>query len=184
MIEPRLSRDTARIDGPNKRWASVTWERGEEKTLRESGFDSRPFTATRWDVNGYDTYGRSPGMDALGDVKQLQTQQREKSKAIAKFVTPPMVAPTTLKNGVATQLPGGLTYADTTQGQRAAFYPAIEVNPAGITAITNDNEDIRDRVRRAFFADVFMAFMNDVKAGSRSIRSPISTRSSSSSSGR
>lgn len=165
MIEPRLSRDTTRIDGPNKRWASVTWERGEEKTLRESGFDTRPFTATRWDVNGYDTYGRSPGMDALGDVKQLQTQQREKSKAIAKFVTPPMVAPTTLKNGVATQLPGGLTYADTTQGQRAAFYPAIEVNPAGITAITNDNEDIRDRVRRAFFADVFMAFMNDVKAG-------------------
>lgn len=164
-VEPRSLRNPNQMDGRNKRWASVYWEKGQDKPLRESGFDAKPFTATRWDVTGLDTYGRSPGMDALGDVKQLQLQQRKKAKAIDKLVDPPMVGPESLKNGVANILPGGITYADAMNGQRAAFYPAIEINPSGITAITADNEEVRDRIRKAFFADLFMAFMNDVKTG-------------------
>jgi len=164
-VEPRALRDSTKTDGKNKRWASTYWEKGRDKPLREGGFDAKPFTATRWDVTGLDTYGRSPGMDALGDVKQLQFQQRKKAKAIDKLVDPPMVGPESLKHGVASILPGGITYADALNGQRASFYPAMEINPAGITAISTDNEEIRGRIQKAFFSDLFMAFMNEVKAG-------------------
>ena len=48
-------------------------EQGDpDKILRERGYESVPFIAPRWDVVATDTYGNSPGMEALGDVKMLQ----------------------------------------------------------------------------------------------------------------
>ena len=48
----------------------------------------------RWDVTGDDSYGTwSPGLIALGDVKQLQLMQRRKAQAIEKAINPPLVGP-------------------------------------------------------------------------------------------
>jgi hypothetical protein len=48
----------------------------------------------RWDITGEDTYGTdSPGMTALGDVKQLQLQQRQRRRRSQKAVDPPLVGP-------------------------------------------------------------------------------------------
>jgi hypothetical protein len=47
--------------------------------LRESGFKRFPALCPRWHATGGDIYGNSPGMEALGDVKQLQHGQMRKS---------------------------------------------------------------------------------------------------------
>ena len=76
--------------------------------LRESGFQTFPILAPRWDVTGEDTYGTDcPGMTALGDVKQLQTMQREKAKAIKKMVDPPLVGAPELALPEDVTAPGG-----------------------------------------------------------------------------
>jgi hypothetical protein len=44
--------------------------------LEVRGFREKPFVAPRWNVESNDAYGRSPGMDALGDVIQIQVEEK------------------------------------------------------------------------------------------------------------
>ena len=157
-IEPRRDRDPDKADARNKPWRSVYWEKGGDgdKLLRESGFDRFPAAAPRWHVTGYDVYGRSPGMDALPDVKQLQLEQRRKAQSIDKLVNPPMVAPPTLQTGHANLLPGGLTYVDELgQAQGGGFRPAYQVQPR-LGEMAQDIAEVQARIRQAFYADLFL----------------------------
>lgn len=132
------------------------WEWGSTKTnlLRERGFYEQPFSCPRWDTNGNDAYGRSPGMDALGDVKQLQLEQKRKAQAIDKMVNPPMVADVAMKNEPASLLPGGVTYVPQ-MSAGVGFKPVFEVNPR-IGELMEDIKEVQDRIRRVFFNDIFL----------------------------
>lgn len=157
-VEPRRDRDPDKADARHKRYRSAYWEKGGDggKLLRESGFDRFPAAAPRWHVTGFDVYGRSPGMDALPDVKQLQLEQRRKAQAIDKLVNPPMVAPPTLQTGHANLLPGGLTYVDELgQGAGGGFRPAYQVQPR-LGEMAQDIAEVQARIRQAFYADLFL----------------------------
>jgi hypothetical protein len=84
-----------------------------------------PFIAPRWDVFGNDAYGRGPGMDALGDIKQLQVQQKRKAQAIDKMVNPPLIADVALKNEPASVLPGRRDLRPDDVGERRGFKPGV-----------------------------------------------------------
>ncbi len=58
------------------KFREVYWERGTSTTttLRIKGYNEFPAVAPRWDIVANDAYGRSPAMDALGDIKQLQVE--------------------------------------------------------------------------------------------------------------
>jgi len=164
-----------RMDSPvstQKRYRSCYYERGsmsgsppsyasevEDKFLRESGYDYFPVLAPRWEIVGEDVYGVDcPGMAALGDVKQLQLGERRVMQAIEKMVNPPMVAPTSMKRAVASILPSDITYVDERDGQKG-FRPAHEVNPR-VAELEQKQEQVRLRVRRAFFEDLFLMLAN------------------------
>jgi hypothetical protein len=154
-IEPN---DTA-IDGAagirGMPYREVYWEwgQGQDMILSRRGFHECPFIAPRWSIVGNDAYGRSPGMDALGDIKQLQVQQKRKAQAIDKMVNPPMLADVSLKNEPASLLPGGVTYIADKQGQ--GFKPAYEVNPR-LGEMTEDLKECQARVEKTFFKDLFL----------------------------
>ena len=61
--------------------------------LRESGFKTFRALCPRWATSGGDIYGNSPGMEALGDIKQLQHEQLRKSEAIDYKLRPPLQGP-------------------------------------------------------------------------------------------
>ncbi|MEC4595469.1 portal protein [Burkholderia vietnamiensis] len=134
----------------------IYWEIGssEMDLLRVRGFPECPFIAPRWDVSGNDAYGRSPAMDALGDIKQLQVEQKRKAQAIDKLVNPPMVGDVQLKNQPASLLPGGVTYVNM-NGNNVGFKPAYEINPQ-LQHMLADIEDVRKRIGDTFFADLFL----------------------------
>ena len=138
-------------------YLDVAWEWGRDQNalLQKKGFHEKPFIAARWNVNGNDAYGRSPGMDALGDVMQLQVTQKRKGQLLDKIVNPPMVAPITLKNQPATSIPGGVTYLAGTEGT-AFFKPAYEVNPQAYPAVNEDINVVQKRVQTVFFEDLFL----------------------------
>ncbi len=124
--------------------------------LRKRGYRERLAIIGRWDLVANDAYGRSPGMDALPDVKQLQLEVRRKAQAIDKHVNPPMVADIQLKNQPASLLPGGVTYVTgmSTSG-KAGFAPAYGSWSPDTKAISEDLIEIRDRIKRTFFNDLF-----------------------------
>ncbi len=164
LVEPRTERDVDSPFAKDKPFKSIIFETGNDKGtfLHEGGFDRFPVYSPRWHLTLPDVYGRSPGMDALGDVKQLQDQQKKKGQAIAKMVNPPMTAPAALKNERITTLPGDVTYVDTAQGQQG-FVPAYQVQPR-LNEFLLDIQDVRSRIRRAFYADLFLMLANDARA--------------------
>jgi hypothetical protein len=123
--------------------------------LRKRGFHECPFAATRWDITSNDAYGRGPAMDALGDCKQLQLEQKRKAQAIDKMVNPPLVADIQLKNQPASLLPGGVTYiAGMTANAKPGMAPVYTVMPP-INEMKEDLMEIRERIGKIFFNDLF-----------------------------
>lgn len=137
----------------------------EESPLRVQGFHEWPVLCPRWDVNGYEAYGRSPGMDALGDIRQLQQETKRKAQAIDKMVTPPMLADIQLRNQPASLLPGGVTYV-AGLAQNVGMKPVYQVNPP-VQELMMDIKEIQVRIRQIFFNDLFQMFQ-DLQAEPRS----------------
>jgi len=136
-------------------WREVYWElsSGSNYLLRTRGFHEKPFIAPRWDIVGNDAYGRSPGMDALGDVKMLQVEQKRKAQAIDKHVNPPMLADVSLRNEPASMIPGGVTYVSNNNG--VGFKPIYEIKP-DFQGLAADIKEVQERVKVTFFNDLFM----------------------------
>ena len=157
-IEPRADRDIRKKDSLNMPWASYYFEVGGDpnKFLRKGGFKQFPAVVPRWAVTGGDIYGNSPGMEVLGDIKQLQHEQLRKAQAIDFQTKPPLQAPTSMKNRDVEMLPGGVTFYD---GQTAGIKTAFEVN-LDLNALLMDIQDVRERVRGGFYADLFLMLAN------------------------
>lgn len=140
------------------KYVEIYWERAsaqgtnKECILRIKGFLEKPFVGLRWDVTSNDPYGRSPGMDALPAVRQLQIEQRRKAEAIDKLVRPPMVGSVSMKNEPASILPGGITY--TADPAASGFKPAFTVDPR-IQEMTQDILEVQQRVDKVFFVPLF-----------------------------
>lgn len=165
MVQPRADRDLAKVDSRNMPFASIYFEAGgnEDKYLSEGGFKRFPALCPRWVVTGNDIYGRSPGMDCLGDVKQLQHEQLRKAQAIDYQVNPPLQVPTQYKDQAHKRLPGGVMYVDSNApggGVRSAY----EVN-LRLDYLLADIQDVRERIRGAYYADLFLMMANDKRSG-------------------
>lgn len=159
LIDPRLDRDSAKLDNKNMPWRSVVVETAgsENIVLHESGYKRFPALTPRWQVTGNDVYGSNcPGMRALGGIKQLQFEHMRKMQAIDFQVNPPLQVPTSLKNQDSDFLPGGVTYYDAMGGNVAGVRSAFEVQ-LDLQALLLDVQDVRQLVRSAFFADVFLS---------------------------
>ncbi|API59630.1 phage head-tail adapter protein [Tardibacter chloracetimidivorans] len=156
-IEPRSDRDPSRRDALNMAYRSCYFEAGStpNKYLRESGMREFRVLAPRWHVTANDTYGASPAMEALGDVKQLQHEQLRKAQAIDYQTKPPIALPTSAKGQEVNMMPGGVSYYDTTGGvpggARSLFDARLDLN-----YLLQDIQDVRGRINSAFFADLFM----------------------------
>lgn len=158
LIEPNADRDPRLRGIGNMPFRSVYWDRHESVDanhgrLRAGGYTRFPALAPRWDLLWGDIYGSSPGMEALGDLKQLQNNQFRKDKLIDYRVDPPLQVPTTMR-GQGDFLPGGVSYYDALQpqaGVRAAF--ELNLDPS---LLLDDIRDVRDRINRAFYADMFL----------------------------
>lgn len=188
VICPNKNFNPEKLESKYKRYSSCYYELGTvsgyqgnymagpsmidpEKYLSQKGYDYFPGLYPRWELNGEDAYGTNcPGMIALGDIRQLQIQERRIAQAVEKMVNPPMKGPTSLRNMKAAITPGFLTYTDSVSGG-TAFGPAQEVNP-GILAIEEKQQQIRERINQAFFMNLFLmaAYSEDPRKTATEIR--------------
>jgi hypothetical protein len=131
----------------------------EGKFLRESGYSEFPFYVPRWEVTGEDIYGTDcPAMTALGDVKQLQMEEKRKAQAIDKMVNPPLKGPSSLKNSPVASIPGGVTLYDM-DGTKEGLSPIYQVQPQ-LNDLMLDIQKVEQRVDTAFYVDMFLAISN------------------------
>ena len=164
-IEPRADRTPGKRDAKNMAWKSCYFEPGSDSTtmLRESGFKEFVALCPRWSVSGGDIYGNSPAMEALGDIKQLQHEQLRKAQGIDYKVNPPLQAPSSLKGQDLDTLPGGISFVDAASphgGVRSAFEVSLD-----LSHLLEDIRDVRERIRGAFYTDMFLMISSADKNG-------------------
>ncbi|HEX6215300.1 MAG TPA: portal protein [Vicinamibacterales bacterium] len=166
LVEPNDERIHGRLDGVGMPWRSTYWERGGPAesdrmiVLSEKGFRENPILAARWTVTAEDIYGASPGMDALGDAKALQVQEKRKAMAIDKFVDPPMNAPGEMNTTRLSLLPGDVNYLP---NPNMKFEPAYQTTPQ-IQPLLEDIAALEDRINTALYADLFLMLTLDARA--------------------
>jgi len=160
-IEPNDDRDNNSPMAKDKAWRSVYYEAkagardGEDKFLRQSGFDEFPLLTPRWDVTAEDVYATDcPGITALGDTKALQLGEKRKYQAMDKIVNPPLQAPSTMRNKLTngTVGAGDIVWVDDIgNGMRSIYDFRPDMN-----AIGAEIQNVEVRVKRAFYEDLFL----------------------------
>lgn len=158
-IEPNFAindKDVGRIKG-NYAWREVYWMFGSggNYPLAMRGYTEQPFTAARWSTQSNDAYGRSPGMDVLPDVMQLQVETEKKGEGIEKGLNPPLIAAAALRNQPTSQLPGHVTFLEGDigggKGMRSIYDSQFDLNH-----VTQDCLMIQQRIKIGFFNDLFL----------------------------
>ncbi len=143
------------VVSPRFPWRESYWDIGSpiSEILSVKGFHDWPAMTPRWDVQGNDAYGTGAGMDALGDIKQLQQETKRKAQLIDKMASPPLVADIQLKNQPMSQLPGGITYAAGV-GQRKMVEALYHIIPP-VGEMMQDIREIQQRIKLTFHNDLF-----------------------------
>lgn len=147
---------------PEGRYRHVVFEdAGQEKAaeqtrpITEAFFDTFPVRVIRWWLHPGEVWGRSPAMEVLGDCLQLQRQQEEKASALAKFVNPPMAAPSEMESRIISTLPGGVSYVGGVGGAvEKMITPLFHPDP-NLQHFVLDMEDVRGRIRKGMYSDLF-----------------------------
>lgn len=159
IIEPNVEYRDGNKLAKFKKFRSCYYEPGnteKEALLNDSGFDSFPVYAPRWDTTGEDVYGTDcPGMVALGDVKGLQIEERRKAQAIDMMVRPPLTGPASVRNVPIDGLPGGVTIYDG-GGNGQKLEPLYQVQPR-LQEMRIDIQAVEQRIDHAFYVHLFRA---------------------------
>lgn len=130
----------------------------KDMLLRVSGYEEFPPITPRWSTASNEAYGTDgPGELCLGDSQELQIQQRDKKKIISRLGTPPMVAHPSMRNEPMSSLPAGVTFDPSPEGK--GFRAAYEVKPEGVSAVSSDIEQTKERIKEAWFVPFLIAML-------------------------
>jgi hypothetical protein len=123
-----------------------------------------PIMELIWKKTGEDDYGTEcPGIRSIGDVRQLQAQEKRVSQASEKMINPPMQGPPTLKNSRVSLLAGDLTtydQRDKDNGLRPIFEVALDIR-----MMEERSDRIRNRIKDAWHYGLFLMMQQDNMEG-------------------
>lgn len=121
--------------------------------LRESGFREFPYVVPRYlKSSSNEIYGRSPAMNALPDVKMLNTMCKTTIKAAQKQIDPPLMVPDDGFVLPVRTVPGGLNFYRSGTRERIEPLNIGANNPIGLQM----EEQRRKAIRENFFVDQLM----------------------------
>ena len=121
--------------------------------LREGGFMEFPYVVPRYlKSSSNEIYGRSPAMNALPDVKMLNTMSKTTIKAAQKQIDPPLMVPDDGFILPVRTVPGGLNFYRAGTRERIEPLNIGSNNPLGLQM----EEQRRKAIRENFFVDQLM----------------------------
>lgn len=155
-IEPNFEVEGCPAIPGNFTWREVywVWGAGSREPLSKRGFVDQPFSAARWSTQSNDAYGRSPGMDVLPDVMQLQLMTLRFNEAIEKQVRPPLIADMSMKNSPSSTLPGHITFS-ANLGPGTGMRPIYTVLPE-VKEMAEVLTQVGQRIKVGLFNDLFL----------------------------
>src|ERR1035437_2660128 len=157
LIEPNKTRLPMMSDFQNMPFRSVYWDNADHSGvfLGLRGFKRFPIIAPRWETITTDSiYGKGPGWQALGDIKQLQKTVLDKLLAQEKLHNPPVQKDASVEGQVWT-IPGGVTSSNATNVPNAGVRATYQIQNAQLESFMNLINDIKQAINKAFYVDLF-----------------------------
>ncbi|MAN64590.1 MAG: phage head-tail adapter protein [Parvibaculum sp.] len=158
VVAPRTDRDVSMRDRINMEFGSAYYETKTKTVIEEGGYEDFPYIISRYVTGPRETYGRSPAMLVLPDIKMLQAMSRVVIRAGEKVVDPPLLI---ADDGVILPVntrAGGATFARLDGRTQAPIQP---LNTGGRPDI---GEDMMERRRRtindAFLVTLFQILVD------------------------
>lgn len=152
-VMPREDYDPQRADARGKRWRSVhvAWQTAE--VVQEGGHDEFPYMVVRWGTAQRGLYGESPAMQALADIKVLNSIEKAKLIAGQKAADPPLLAADENALRGVKVYPGGIVYGGVDASGNALIQPLA--NGANFRVFEGMAEQKRAAIREAFHNILF-----------------------------
>ncbi len=149
VVRPRLEFDPKKKDKKNMPFQSIYYEESTGHIIMIGGFKENHYVIPRYLKASTEIYGRSPGMNALPDVKVLNKMVENSLKAAAKQIDPPLLIPDDGMLAPIRMAPGSINY------YRAGSRDRIEpLNINANTSITlNSENQRREAILKMFHVD-------------------------------
>ena len=156
VIRPRLDFDPKKQDRKNMPFQSIYMEYEGGHIISIGGFKENPYVIPRYLKASTEVYGRSPGMNALPDVKVLNKMVENSLKAAAKQIDPPLLIPDDGMLAPIRMSPGSLNYYRS--GSRDRIEP-LNINANNATTLNNENQR-REAITKMFHVDQLVVTEN------------------------
>ena len=156
VIRPRLDFDPQKQDKANMPFQSIYFEYGSGHVISIGGFKENPYVIPRYLKASTEQYGRSPGMNALPDVKVLNKMVEHSLKAAAKQIDPPLLIPDDGMLAPIRMSPGSINYYRS--GSRDRIEP-LNINANNAITLNSENQR-RDAINKMFHIDQLVVTEN------------------------
>jgi hypothetical protein len=155
-VYPRSDFNPNKKDKKNMPFESIYFEYGSGHIISLGGFLENPYVIPRYLKASTEQYGRSPGMNALPDVKVLNKMVENSLKAAAKQIDPPLLIPDDGMLAPIRMSPGSINYYRS--GSRDRIEP-LNINANNNITINNENQR-RDAINKMFHIDQLVVTEN------------------------
>lgn len=165
-IMKRDQRDVTRRDNRNMPYMSIFLERDTKHIIRESGFQENPVKVTRFRKLPDEQYGRSPGMDGLSDVLELDYLTERFTVNVDKSGDPPLIVldDGRFGGGIIDASAGAINVFDVSGRQNNNIDPIKPLFTVGELRTTLERmSQLRDTIAQHFFLDQLLDFNNQTQ---------------------
>ena len=156
VVKPRDIYNPKKMDKQNMPFTSCYFEYDSGHIISEGGFKEFPYVVPRYLKASNEIYGRSPGMNALADVKILNKMVEIGMKAAAKQVDPPLLVPDDSMLMPIRMSPGSINYYRSGSRDRIETLNIGANNPLGL----NMEDQRRQAISQIFHVDQLLITEN------------------------
>jgi len=153
VCRPRKDFDPKKQDKQNMPFQSIYFEEETGHIVSIGGFKELPYVVPRYLKSSTEIYGRSPGMNALADVKVLNRMVEHSLKAAAKQIDPPLLVSDDSMLAPIRMSPGSINFFRA--GSREAIRP-LDIN-SNISVTLNNENQRRDAIAKMFHVDQLLS---------------------------
>ena len=166
IIKKRLDRDVTGKSNLDMPYASVFLELETKHIIKESGFDENPVLVTRFRKLATEQQGRSPGMDALSDILELDYLTERFTVNVDKSGDPPLIVMNDGRfgGGIIDTSAGAINVFDGADRLSNNIDPIRPLQTVGeLNTTLTRMEQLRDSIAQHFFLDKLLDFNNQTE---------------------
>jgi len=152
-VFPRADFEPGQVGAENLPVASVHIARAARKVVRESGYRTMPYAVSRFSVTPGEIYGRSPAMDVMPDIVQVNAMKMTLIRAAERMVEPPVLAGEDDVLSAFSLKAGAINFGGLDEQGRQRVVP-FQINgnlPVGLEMI----ESSRKVINEAYYINLF-----------------------------